>query len=253
MKSISAGLLMLVLAVCWVAGCSETKPSGTYQCLGDDLAEETAQVIYQTDFSDAASLAGWVMEGPGVARIEDGWMVMESPDIENHIVHWLDRELPDSFVAEYDFQVLSEDGLCIIFVAATGKEGQSIFAEGIAERNGQFTQYTKGDINNYLIIYHSQNPTHLEYTDNELRKDAGFELLQKSPTAIPRGSEKVHHIKVVKDADHIMMSVDGKAIVDHVDDGTILGPAYGKGWLGLRQMKWTKARYDNLVIRPLQP
>ena len=56
---------------------------------------------------------------------------------------------------------------------------------------------------------------------------------------------------MVKDGGHITMYVNRQKIIDAVDDGSQLGPAYGAGWFGLRQMKWTKARYDNLVIREL--
>jgi hypothetical protein len=148
--------------------------------------------------------------------------------------------------------VQSEDGLCILFICAANKNGQSIFEPALAKRAGNFAEYTNGDINNYLLQYYTQNPTHLEHTDNELRKNAGFALIQQTPAVIERGSPNIYKITVIKDGGKIMMFVDDKLIIDAVDNNALGTAPYSRGYIGLRQMKWTTASYDNIIVRKLE-
>ena len=114
-----------------------------------------------------------------------------------------------------------------------------------------FAEYTNGDINNYLLQFHPQNPTSGAH-DNELRKNAGFALIQQTPAVIERGSPNIYKITVIKDGGKIMMFVDDKLIIDAVDNNALGTAPYSRGYIGLRQMKWTTASYDNIIVRKLE-
>ncbi len=217
----------------------------------DKYQDRLGKVVYANNFDGHSPLAGMVMEGAGRAVVQDGTMVMDSPEMAGHLVNWIDMPMPENFMLRFDFQVQSEDGLCILFICAAGKGGESIFDPSLPKREGNFTEYTDGGINNYLLQYYTQNPTHLEDTDSELRKNAGFELIQKTPAVIKRGSPKQYRITVIKDGGRIIMLADDKIIVDAEDNGVLGLTPYGSGYIGFRQMKWTKAAYDNIVVRQL--
>ena len=50
----------------------------------------------------------------------------------------------------------------------------------------------------------------------------------------------------------IRFAVDGKVVLRFADDGKTYGPALGGGKIGLRQMHFTRARYDNFRIYRVQ-
>jgi len=214
----------------------------------DEYQDRLGKVVYANNFDGHSPLFGMVMEGPGKAVVQDGKLVMDSPDMAGNLVYWINSQMPANFMMRFDFQVQSEDGLCILFICAAGKDGGSIFEPSLPKRAGNFAEYTDGGINNYLLQYYTQNPTHLDDTNSELRKNAGFTLIQKKPAVIERGSTKEYRITVIKDGGRIIMLADDKVIVDGTDE---TGP-YGSGFIGFRQMKWTKAAYDNIVVRELK-
>jgi hypothetical protein len=49
-----------------------------------------------------------------------------------------------------------------------------------------------------------------------------------------------------------MMFDDGRKFVDWTDDGQALGPVYGDGKIGLRQMQWTGFRYRDFKVWALK-
>jgi hypothetical protein len=53
---------------------------------------------------------------------------------------------------------------------------------------------------------------------------------------------------LVKKDNQISMTVDGREIINWVDDGQEYGPVLGGGKIGLRQMKWTHFRYRNFKV-----
>ncbi len=238
--------VVFIAALLILAGCGRKRI--TYPgFVPSEYQDRLGKVVYANNFDGHSPLAGMVMEGAGRAVVTDGWMVMDSPDMAGHLVHWIDTPMPANFMMRFDFKVQSEDGLCILFICASGKDGESIFDPALPKRAGNFVEYTEGGINNYLLQYYTQNPTHLDDTNSELRKNAGFELIEKVPAVIKRGSTKKYRITVIKDGGRILMLANDKVIVDGTDRTSPLG----SGFIGLRQMKWTKAAYDNIVVREL--
>lgn len=210
---------------------------------------EKGKLIYENDFSNKGKLSDWIMEGPGELKFADGWMEMYSPDKKWDHVFWCPKEFPGSFIAEWDMQNMdTTNGLTIIFFAAKGSKGEDIFDPGMPKRDGTFKYYNKGQINCYHISYYANNPKDPDRGDSHLRKDPAFDVLQTGPEGIPAASTSVHHIRLIKDKDHILMFVDDRKIIDYTDDGKTFGPVYTSGKIGFRQMRWTNFRYRDFRV-----
>ncbi len=220
------------------------------------VKERLGRLLYASSLADGAVIENWTLEGPGIIDHADGWMKMYSkrPDgPQGHLVHWALVDFPARFVAEWEIQPLSEQGLCIIFFAATGKNGEDIFDRELPKREGVFNHYIRGDINSYHISYYANNPILApgRITSN-LRKNAGFYLAANGPAGIRPGSRDIHTIRLIRDFEHIQLLVDGGVVIDYVDDGTKYGPVLGSGKIGFRQMQWMIARYRNFKVWELK-
>ena len=212
------------------------------------------KLLYESSMLDSESVKGWKMEGPGEVTFADGWMNMYSPNEKMHHVYWCPRTLPERFVAEWEAQNLHpEAGLCIVFFAAKGENGEDIFDPKLPTRNGDFEQYTKGRIVSYHISYYANAPHNPDRSHAHLRKNNMFTLVQKGTQGIATKSRNVHKICLVKDGPHITMYVDGRKIIDWTDDGKKYGPIHTDGRIGFRQMKWTQFRYRNFKVWALNP
>ncbi|MBB3061258.1 DUF1961 family protein [Microbulbifer rhizosphaerae] len=206
------------------------------------------ELLYRADMSEPASVDGWVMEGPGVLAFDNGWMQMYSPGEEMHHVFWCPEDFPDAFVAEWEAQNLNpEAGLVIVFLAASGEGGQDIFDPGLPSRDGTFDQYTQGKIRSYHISYYANAAHNPGRGHANLRKNNTFTLLQEGGDGIPTRSTKIHKVRLIKDRAHIAMYVDGRKVIDYIDDGSNK-PVLGAGKIGFRQMKWTRFQYRNFKV-----
>lgn len=208
------------------------------------------KLIYENNFSSAQKMADWVMEGPGKIEFADNAMEMYSPNEEGHHVFWCPNDFPKDFIAEWDAKNFETDaGLCIIFFAAKGLNGQSIFDSTLPKRTtGVFTDYTKGAMNCYHISYYAnaKDDTHRETAN--LRKNKGFNLVLTGEKGISMESTSWNHIKLVKHNNQITMYVDDRKIIDWTDDGVKYGAVLNDGKIGFRQMKWTHFAYKNFKV-----
>ena len=219
-----------------------------------DIASRRGELLYASKLDTTDSIKGWVMEGPVQTACEDGWMEMSSQrprGPEGHTVSWCPETFPERFVAEWEMQVVSETGLCIVFFAAAGPGGEDIFSPTLPKRTGIFKHYTEGGINCYHISYFANTPSAPGRITSNIRKNSGFYLVANGPPGIEPGSEEVHRLRLVKDSDHIQLQVDDRVVIDSTDDGHSYGPALGAGKIGLRQMQWTVARYRDFRVHAL--
>jgi hypothetical protein len=219
-----------------------------------DTASRRGELLYASKLDTTDSIKGWVMEGPGLTACTDGWMEMSSQrprGPEGHTVSWCPETFPERFVAEWEMQVMSETGLCIVFFAAAGPAGEDIFSPTLPKRTGIFKHYTEGGINCYHISYFANTPSAPGRITSNIRKNSGFYLVANGPPGIEPGSEDVHRLRLVKDSDHIQLQVDDRVVIDCTDDGRSYGPALGAGKIGLRQMQWTVARYRDFRVHAL--
>jgi hypothetical protein len=221
------------------------------------VAQESAErlparggLLYQNNFSEAGDVVDWVMEGPGLTEFKDGWMEMHSPEKKFHHVFWCPEDFPDSFIAEWETQNLDPThGLCIVFFAMTGENGEDIFDSSLPQRDGDFTWYIKDRLNGYHISYYANTPKKEDRGRANLRKNNGFNLVQEGKEGIPARSTDVHQLKLVKEGPRIRMFVDGRKVIDWTDtpENELRSP-YGGGKIGFRQMQWTHFRYRNFRV-----
>ncbi len=213
------------------------------------LDVEKDKLLYENLFSSKEELKDWKLEGPAVIEFEDNWMHMYSPDEKGHHVYWCPEDFPANFIAEWELQNMEIDaGLCIVFFSAKGKKGEDIFDPSLKPRDGVFKKYTKSDINNYHISYYANGKDKRAREVAHLRKNAGFNKVLVGEPGIPVHSTEIHKVKLVKNGNHITMRIDGREIINWLDEGKKYGPVLGGGKIGLRQMQWTHFRYRNFKV-----
>lgn len=209
---------------------------------------QKGKLLYENAFAKTADLKGWIMEGPGKTEFRDGWMHLFAPGEEGHHVYWCPRDFPASFIAEWELQNIETDaGLCILFFAATGIQGEDIFDPKLLPRDGVFRKYTKSDLNCYHISYYANADANGRLISH-LRKNKGFNKVQIGENGIPIASTAIHKEKLIKQDQWIRMYIDDRKIIDWEDDGETYGPVLGAGKIGFRQMQWTHFRYRNFKV-----
>lgn len=206
--------------------------------------------LYENSMSNAAILNDWVLEGPGKIEFNDNWMHFISPNEEGHHVYWCPIDFPNNFIAEWEAQNQEIDaGLCIVFFAAKGLKGESIFDASMPKRTtGVFTDYTKGAMNDYHISYYANGRDNPNRETANLRKNKGFHLVQTGEIGIPVQSTAIHKVTLIKYEGTIQMFIDNRKIIDWVDDGIQYGKVLGEGKIGFRQMQWSHFTYRNFKV-----
>ena len=221
-------------------------------CKGQELDKEFHKdvLLYQNDFGDPEKVDDWVMEGPGEIEFKDGWMHMLSPDEEYHHVFWCPRDFPDSIIVEWEAQNMEIDaGLCILFFAAKGVNGEDIFDPSLPKRDGNFTWYIKDTLRSYHISYYANTPKKPDRSTAHLRKNNEFKLVYSGEEGIPTKSTQIHHMKLIKYGPMIRFFVDDGKVIDWTDTSeNDPRPYYKEGKIGFRQMQWTHFRYRNFRV-----
>lgn len=240
--------LKSLTAIAAAASCA----AATYAAPAADLPGDlkSGELLYESSMTNAESVEGWRMEGPGEVAFKDGWMHMQSPKEKMHHVFWCPKRFPASFVAQWEAQNLETDaGLCIVFfAAAANKDDGSIFNDDLPKRDGDFKQYTQGAIRCYHASYYANAAHNPDRKQTNLRKNPGFHLVAEGPEGIPTKSEKIHTITLAKHGPNIRLWVDDKKVLDWTDKGKKGGAPHGDGFIGLRQMQWTHFRYRNFRV-----
>jgi hypothetical protein len=221
----------------------------------EEIGKRRGKLLYETSLADAKSVKDWVAEGPLVLKFEDKTMQMQSKDDAQHTVFWCPKDFPDSFIAEWDVEIFSRYGLCIVFFAANGENGEDIFAPSLPKRDGNFGHYIGGKIVSYHVSYYANVENfQMGRPDSNLRKNNKFYRVGGGPVAIKPGAKGWQHIRLVKDGNRIQLYNNGVLYVDWTDDDP---KRYGKphtdGKIGLRQMATTIGRYRNFKVWALNP
>jgi hypothetical protein len=236
------------------------KPEGT-PGLGDlwiPLDVDWAHPAYVSGFENPAALQDWRMEGGRRMGVENGRLVLDSEDPggkpkagDNHLVCWLNREMPADFLLEFGVRPEHRNrGLNIVFFNARGVRGESVFDPGLRPRTGVFEQYHSGDLNNYHISYWAG-----ERGTAHIRKNAGFHLVSEGREMVAAGgADAFQKIRVYKRGGSIRLMVDDRVSAVWEDDGKTFGPVWThSGWMGLRQMAHSgKCEYDSVKVWPLR-
>lgn len=214
--------------------------------------------VYETSFDEDAVLRDWRLEGGRRMSVQGGNLVLESDTKSlkseadaNHLVCWLTKEVPAGFLLEFTVRPQNRQrGLNIVFFNARGLNGENIFKPPIRPRDGLFSQYHSGDLNNYHISYWSGG----RGTSN-LRKNKGFYLTAIGKDLIYTApNDSFQTVRVYKRGGRIRLMVDDMVALQYDDDGTTYGPIHThSGWIGLRQMGHThRCEYGHVKVWPLK-
>ena len=208
------------------------------------------KLLYDNSLSTSEKVNDWILEGPAKIEFKNNWMHIFSPNEEGHHVFWCPIDFPGNFIAEWEAKNQEIDaGLCIIFFAAIGLKGESIFDASMPKRTlGTFTDYTKGAMNDYHISYYANGRDNPNRETANLRKNKGFNLVQTGEIGIPVQSTAIHKMKLVKQEGKILMYIDDRKIIDWIDDGIKYGKILQDGKIGFRQMQWTHFAYRNFKV-----
>lgn len=219
-----------------------------------DIAARRGALLYHSSMQTPKSLEGWVAEGPLDVGFGNGYCILRSEDLGGHFVFWCPQEFPDSFMLEWWFQPFSDDGLAIVFFAAMGENGESIFDPLLPQRDGAFRQYVLGALTSYHISYYANMIDLLMgRIDSNLRKNNNFYRVGGGPVAVKPGSPGWQQMTLVKDRNRIQLFSNGKICVDWTDeDAERYGPPLSSGYIGLRQMAPFIAAYRDFKVYALK-
>ena len=126
--------------------------------------------------------------------------------------------------------------------------GEDIFDASLPKRDGTFTKYTKGAINNYHISYYANSKDHPGRETAHMRKNKGFHKVQEDEIGIPLSSKAIHKIQLIKFEGIVQLFIDERKVIDWKDNGQKFGKILQGGKIGFRQMKWTQFNYRNFNV-----
>ena len=220
----------------------------TFKSLAQEIIK--GKLLYDNSLATSEKVNDWILEGPAKIEFKNNWMHIYSPNEEGHHVFWCPIDFPGNFIAEWEVKNQEIDaGLCIIFFAAKGLKGESIFDASMPKRTlGTFTDYTKGSMNDYHISYYANGRDNPNRETANLRKNKGFNLVQTGEIGIPVQSTAIHKMKLIKQEGKILMYIDDRKIIDWIDDGIKYGKILQDGKIGFRQMQWTHFAYRNFKV-----
>lgn len=270
--------LFVLFLILIIIGCSEQEQKRPKE--GSlDLEDYDFKLLYETDFEDSLNVvremdlfdgkqrikkpvnADWVLEGPGSAWTENGELFVSNSNRNNpdkepfHMVIWNTREFPENILVEFGFKPKDPlKGLAIIFFAATGKNGGSIFDLDKPARRGNFVNYHSGAINCYHCSYWAIVRKNLQPRKNaNLRKNFGKYLVARGKDLIWDQGTGPHHVRLFKFGGDIRLETNGELAFSWTDVG-VYGPVLGKGHVGLRTMVHTElASYTYFRVWEIVP
>lgn len=223
------------------------------------------EVLYSNPLAGPNDVAGWRMEGDGAVSFPCGRMRLEGTrdpkeGQKANIVFWCPAEFPDHIRISWDFYPIREPGLCILFFAARGRNGESVLDPALAPRSGPYNQYHNGDINALHISYfRRKHPDERAFTTCNLRKSRGFHLVAQGADPIPSVPDALppYRLALTKDGPAVRLAIawggqPALTVLRWDDDGASFGPLLTGGWIGFRQMAPMIAEYANLEIRRLE-
>ncbi len=215
----------------------------------------SGQVIYENPLRCKEDLEGFVAEGDLRVTFPEGCMRLESVRDPNegqaaNYLFWCPEVFPDHIKIEWKFKPLNEPGLAMMFFAAKGKHGGSIFDPSLAVRRGEYPQYNHGDINTFHLAYFRRRmeDERLFHTCN-LRKSYGAHLVAQGGDPIPEAIEAkiFYDLCIIKDGPDITFSINGLKILSYHDD-EVFGPVLEGGNIGFRQMSPLIAEYKDFKV-----
>lgn len=224
------------------------------------MAFEYEETVYENQLAEKADVEGFIMEGEAGISFPNGRMQMvnnidPAEGQKSNFVFWCPEEFPDNIEISWDFYPLREPGLCILFFAAKGQNGKDLFDPDLAERTGEFRQYTNGNINTlHASYFRRKQPQERAFQTCNLRKNAGCNLVMRGGDPLPgvEDADPPYRIRIIKYGPEVNFYINDLQIYQWLDDGKTYGPVYKGGRIGFRQMAPLKAEYSNLTVKKVK-
>lgn len=217
---------------------------------------QPGRLLYENKLSCREDIAEFRLEGDAKITFPVGRMRMEnameaSLGQKANYVLWCGEEFPAGIRVEWDFYPLREPGLCMLFFAAKGRQGEDLFADSLARRTGEYVQYHHGDINAFHVSYfRRKEPGERAFHTCNLRKSHGFYLVAQGADPIPDADEAVspYRMAVLHKKAEVVFSINGLEIFRFVDDGVSYGDLLTGGKIGFRQLAPLVGEYADLRV-----
>ncbi|MBN2814153.1 MAG: hypothetical protein JXQ80_08755 [Bacteroidales bacterium] len=206
------------------------------------------RIMVQGSFSypDGPLPAAWWNEG-APARIENGRLFVDADNsTERASTVWLDNKLSGNLLVEFDAKIVSSADLANninCFFLYSDPCGRPLRNSQNERKSGSYKLYHK--LNGYIFTTVANGDT--ANVRFRLRDNPGFELLGENFTN-EMIANQVHHFKIVKIGARLQYWVDGKKVIDAIDDR--FNPLHTEGIFGFRTWH-TTLWFDNLVITQL--
>jgi len=214
------------------------------------------KLIYDNPLVCSEDVKDFVLEGQAKITFNNGRMRMENeldPSLgqKSNFVYWCPVDFPSDIKVTWDFWPVREPGLCIMFFAAKGLNGEDIFDKSLSARNGEYQMYHSGDINALHVSYYRRMwESERAFHTCNLRKSKGFHLVCQGADPLPDvdDAKPPYHIKLMKQDNIVAFYIDDLLIFEWVDNGITYGPVLGEGKIGFRQMAPLVGEYQNLKV-----
>ena len=218
-----------------------------------------AELIYENALSCEDDVKGFVLEGKAGISFPEGKLRLENAlsaeqGQKANYVFWCDKVFPDNIMITWNFKPIREPGLAILFFAAKGRNGESIFDESLAERTGEYPLYHHGDINAFHVSYfRRKEPDERSFHTCNLRKSYGFYLVSQGADPIPDVADvsEPYRLKLVKRTNRVEFYVNDLMSFAYDDDGETYGPCLTDGRIGFRQLAPMVGEYSDLKVYKL--
>ena len=221
------------------------------------LIEE--KLIYDNPLSRPEDVENFVLEGKAAISFQEGNMRLENGlDQElgqkaNYVL-WCPEEFPENIKITWEFKPVTDQGLCILFFAASGRNGEDLFDSALAERTGEYPQYHSGDINAFHVSYfRRKEPDERAFHTCNLRKSYGFHLAAQGADPLPGAADAngFYRMSIRKYHNEIRFSINDLLVFEFEDDGHTFGEVLKGGKIGFRQLAPLTADYRNLKVYEL--
>lgn len=222
--------------------------------------EIIAETLYHNPLTCADDLAGFVAEGDaGYSFPLKRWRLEGTRDPGEgqaaNLVVWCPETFPDHIRISWNYRVIRDPGLSILFFAAMGQNGEDVLDPTLAKRNGPYQQYHSGDINALHVSYfRRKHDEERAFTLCNLRKSHGFHLVAQGADPIPSIADQKdsYRMWLIKSGPHVRFGVDDLECFRWTDPGDQFGPILGGGKIGFRQMTPLIAEYWDLRVESLK-
>lgn len=116
------------------------------------------ELLYDNPLAADADIRGFVAEGPAAVDFSPGRMRLTSlahpgEGQAANLVLWCPEPFPDHIEISWDFYPVRDPGLCMLFFAASGRDGTDLFDPSLQPRTGIYRQYHSGDIRGLHVTY----------------------------------------------------------------------------------------------------